>query len=144
MNIQWKPFHTIRLKVILNRLALWKNHSITNWITMTRKSCKHYVWHTEPPFSCVDLIRPHEQCISWSPSLEIEPNTTKYRAKTLLLSYWSTSHTKDTKLRLECCVCVSSIFLGRRSPGEDCIICKSTDVTTRHVRLIDRAFTITC
>ncbi len=30
--------------------------------------------------------------------------------------------------------------LGRHSPGGDRVLCKSTDVTTRHIRLISRTF----
>ena len=43
----------------------------------------------EPPDSCFDLIRSHQQSISWSSPLEIYPTTTKYWkywAETLPLS----------------------------------------------------------
>ena len=39
--------------------------------------------------------------------------------------------------------CVSPILLGRHSPGGDHVLCRSTDVTTRDIRLIDRAITMT-
>ena len=45
--------------------------------------------------SCFDHIWSHQQCI---PPLEMEPATTEYRAESLLLSHWSTSHTSDAKL----------------------------------------------
>ena len=53
---------------------------IINWITTVRKSGKHCVRHTGIPDSCFDLIRSHQQCISWfsTPTLEIEPVTTEY------------------------------------------------------------------
>ena len=53
--------------------------------------------HIETLDSCFDLIRSHQQCILWSPPLEIEPATTECRAKTLPLSHKSTSHTDDTE-----------------------------------------------
>ena len=46
-------------------------------------------------------------------------------------------------MRLWLCEGISSILLGRRSPGGDHVLCKSTDVTTKHIKLIARAFTIT-
>ena len=55
-------------------------------------------WHTETLDTHLDLIRSHQQCILWSPPLEIEPVTTEYRAETLPLSYQSTSYTSDAKL----------------------------------------------
>ena len=47
---------------------------LVNWITITRKSGKH-LRMTETVDSCFDLIRSHQQCIPWSPPLEIEPAT---------------------------------------------------------------------
>ena len=38
---------------------------------MTRKFGKQLVWLIEPMGSCFDLIRSHQQCILWSPLLEI-------------------------------------------------------------------------
>ena len=35
------------------------------------------------------------------------------------------------------------ILLGRHSPGGDHVLCKSTDVTTGHIKLIGHAFTMT-
>ena len=49
------------------------NRGIIYWITMTRKSSKHCGWHKEPLDSCFNLIRSYQQCISWSPLMEIEP-----------------------------------------------------------------------
>ena len=34
---------------------------------------------------------------------------------------------------------VSPILLGRRSSVGDCVLCESTNVTTKHIRLIDHA-----
>ena len=42
---------------------IWRNH-IINWITMSRKSGKHYAQHTEPLDSCFNLNRSHQQCIA--------------------------------------------------------------------------------
>ena len=58
----------------------------------------HYVLHMKPLNSCFDLIRSHQQCIQWSPSLEFEPVTTECRAENLSLSHWSTSLTSHPKL----------------------------------------------
>ena len=69
-----------------------------NWITMTRKSGKHFHATYRTLDSCFDLIRFHQQCIPWSPLLEIEPATTESRAETLPLGHQSTSHTSDAKL----------------------------------------------
>ena len=48
--------------------------------------------------SCFDLIRSHQQCILWSPPLEIEPATTDCRAETLQLSKQSILHTQNVDL----------------------------------------------
>ena len=57
-----------------------------------------YAQHTETLNSCFDLIRSLQQCISWSPPLEIKPSTTEYRAETLPLSHQPILHTSDAKL----------------------------------------------
>ena len=57
-----------------------------------------YAWHTETLESYFNLIWSHQQCIPWSPPLQIEPVTTDCRAKTLQLSHLSISHTSDAKL----------------------------------------------
>ena len=72
--------------------------SIINWINMTRKFNKYCAWHTKTLDSCFDLIRSHQLCITYSPTLEIEPTTTECRIETLLLNYWSTSYTSVAKL----------------------------------------------
>ena len=59
---------------------------VINWITLTRKSSEHCVWYSETLDNCFDFISSHQQCISWSPPLEIEPVTTECRAETLPLS----------------------------------------------------------
>ena len=53
--------------------------------------------HTETLESCFDLIRSYQQCIPWSPTLEIEPTTRECRAETLPLSRQFTLHTCDAK-----------------------------------------------
>ena len=58
-----------------------------------------YTQHTETlDDSCFDLIRSHQQCISWSPLLKIKPATIECRAETLPLNHQSTFHTSDAKL----------------------------------------------
>ena len=57
-----------------------------------------YARHTETLDSCFDHIWSHQQCIPWSPPLEIKPVTTDCRAETLQLSHQSISHTSDAKL----------------------------------------------
>ena len=46
-----------------------------------------YARHMETLDNCFDLIRFHQQCIQWSPLLEIKPVTTDCRAETLQLSH---------------------------------------------------------
>ena len=58
-----------------------------------------YMWYTEPLDSCFNLIISHQQSIPWSHRLEIKPVTTECRAETQTLSYWSTLHTSDAKLK---------------------------------------------
>ena len=66
-----------------------------NWSTITRKSGKYLHTTYRTLDSCFDHIRSHQQHIPWSPPTGA---TTEYRAKTLPLSYWSTSHTSNAKL----------------------------------------------
>ena len=61
-----------------------------------------YSRHTETLDSCFNLIRSHQQCIPWSPPLEIEAATTDCRAESLLLSHESILHTSDAKLTSHC------------------------------------------
>ena len=68
-----------------------------NWITMTRKFSKHSHAAYRTLNSCFDLIGSHQQCIPWSPSLEINPATTKCRIKTVQLGYWTISHISNAK-----------------------------------------------
>ena len=67
------------------------------WIEIPRpkNQANTYVRHTEKLASCFDLIRSHQQCIPWSPPLEIESATTDCRAKTLQLGHRYISHTKN-------------------------------------------------
>ena len=57
-----------------------------------------YARRTETLNNCFDLIRSHQQCISWSPPRWIGPATTDCRADTLQQSQQSISHTSDVKL----------------------------------------------
>ena len=52
-------------------LNFWIELYRKDWITKPRKSDKDCVAHTEPLYTCFDLIKSHRQCISWSPPLEI-------------------------------------------------------------------------
>ena len=61
-------------------------YNLINRITMIRKSSKHCIWHTKALDSSFNLIRSHQQCISWSLLLEVEPAITECRAKTLPLT----------------------------------------------------------
>ena len=61
-------------------------------------SANTYTRHTETLDSYFDLIRSYQQCILWSPPLEIKPVTTDCRAETLQLSQQFTLHTSDAKL----------------------------------------------
>ena len=54
---------------------------------MIRNPANTYSRHTETLDSWFDLIRSHQQCILWSPPLEIELVTTDCRAETLQLSH---------------------------------------------------------
>ena len=74
--------------------------SFVNWIELPwpENLANTYTQHTETLNSCFDLIRSHQQCIPWSPPLEIEPATTDCKAETLQLSHWSISHISDAKL----------------------------------------------
>ena len=55
------------------------------WIELQwPKSPAHiYVRNTETLDSCFDFIRSHQQCITWSPPLQIEPASKNSRADTL-------------------------------------------------------------
>ena len=76
------------------------SRGIILWIELPRPEnpANTYTQHMETPDSCFNLTRSHQQCIPWSPLLEIEPATTDCWAETLQLSQQSISHTSDTKL----------------------------------------------
>ena len=67
-----------------------RRNYIVNLITISGE-------HIETLDSCFDLIRSHQQCISWSPPLEIEPTTAEYKAETLPLGHQPTPHANDAK-----------------------------------------------
>ena len=71
---------------------------LVNLISMTRKSSKLYMRHTEKLDNYFDLITSHQQYIPSFPPLEIEPTTTRCRDEALPLNYWSTSNAKAAKL----------------------------------------------
>ena len=75
----------------LNFLADVYIYIYTNWITMTRKSGKHFHVTYGTLEICFDLIRSHQQCIPWPPPQEIEPATTECRVQTLPQGHWSIS-----------------------------------------------------
>ena len=69
-----------------NRFYIWiEELYYVNWITMTRKSGKHFHATYGTLDSCFDLIRSHQQCIPWSPPLKIEPQNAE-----LKLYHWAT------------------------------------------------------
>ena len=76
------------------------NRGIILWLELiwSENPENTYVQHTETLDSCFDLIRSHQQCITWSPPLEIEPATTDSRAEIPQLSHQFISHTSDPKL----------------------------------------------
>ena len=73
---------------------------LSRWIILPwpDNSANSYAWHMKTLNSCFNLIRSHQQCIPWSPSLEIEPVITDCRAETLQLNQLSISHTSYAKL----------------------------------------------
>ena len=84
-----------------------------------------YARHPETLDSGFDLIRSHQECIPWSPPLDIEPATTDGRAETLQLSQspYRTQWRKLTSHRIweanwhDRVIQVTSVLLQRiRSP----------------------------
>ena len=65
-------------------------------------------WHTVTLDSGFDLIRSHQQCIPWSPPLEIEPATTECRAETLMV-WWDLIRSKQLS---SVSVCHAQVFAG--------------------------------
>ena len=59
-----------------------------------------YAWYTEKLVICFDLIKSHQQCIPWSPPLEMEPVTMDCRVETLQVSQLLISHISDAKLTI--------------------------------------------
>ena len=97
-------FHFLSRGIILWIKLLWPENLVNT-----------YAWHTVTMDSCFDLIRSHQQCILWSPPLEIEPVTTDYGAKTLQLS--SSYHTQAQLLwliNLASLVCDMNCWLSCR------------------------------
>ena len=90
------------LWVLLTRFAsiTWNmTLKSTLWIELPqpKNPANTCVWHMETLDGCFDLIKSHQQCIPWSPPLEIKPATTECRAETLQLSHQSTSYTSDAQ-----------------------------------------------
>ena len=79
------------MKIVHNVLRLTKTLDLSHisylisWLTMTRKPGKYCMRYTGTLDSCFDPIRSHQQCIPWSPPLEIEPATTDPK-----LYHWAT------------------------------------------------------
>ena len=63
---------------------------------MTRKAGEHL--RTKALDSCFDIIKSHQQRMSWSPPLEIEPAIVDCWAETLQLIHEFILHTRDAKL----------------------------------------------
>ena len=115
-----------------NRFYIWKEELYyINWITMSRKSGKHFYAAYETLDSGFDLIRSQQQCISWSPPLEIKPATTETSAETLRLGNRSTSHTSDANNKVKAAVQCS---------GGDRVLCRDQKYFQD---TLGRAFTMT-
>ena len=78
-------------KNAINKMFTNDIYLIINWITMTRKSGRNYVWHTETLDCCFDLIMSCQLRTLWPATLEIKLATIECRTKTLSLSDWSKS-----------------------------------------------------
>ena len=92
--------YSIISKTVFFKSTFFLCKRIISWIELPwpENPANTYARHTETLDSCFDLIRSHQQCILWSPPLEIKPATTDFRAETLQLSYQYLSHTSDAKL----------------------------------------------
>ena len=90
--VTWDYNCFLRIIIIIIIINYQLNyHDQKIWQTLT--------WHRETLDCCFDLIRSHQQCIPWSPPLEIKPVTIDCRAKTLQLSQLFTLHTSDAKYK---------------------------------------------
>ena len=104
---------------------------------MIRKFCKHCVQNTDPSNSCCDLIKSHQQCILCSPPLGIKPATTQCRAKTLPLTYRSTSHNAKSTSHGKCMAKCSSNATNNLTSKKQkvCSLCYWHAETRRRKRL---------
>ena len=77
---------------------------------------------------------------------ETQPVTTQVMPKTTSHGKCKVKKCMSVSLSIRSWVhgCVSSNLLGRRSPGGDCVLSKSTDVNEGHIRLNGCTFTMTC
>ena len=82
-------------------LVFFLSTGIILWIELPwpENLANTYAQHRETLDCYFDLIRSHQQCIPWSPPLEIELATINYRAETLQLSQLIISPTRDAKWR---------------------------------------------
>ena len=76
-NTHPRNYYDLRGKDI-DLYFLFLSRGIILWIELPwpENSMNTYAGHSETLDSCFDLIRSHQQCIPWSPPLEIEPATT--------------------------------------------------------------------
>ena len=76
-------------KVVIRSTFSFLRKGIILWIKLPwhENPANTYARHTETLDSCFNLIRSHQQCIPWSPPLEIKPATTDCSAETLQLSH---------------------------------------------------------
>ena len=74
------------------RTAKSTRQQVLLWIELPwpENPANTYARHTETLDSCFDLIRSHQECIPWSPPLEVKPATTDCRAEKLY--NWPSGH----------------------------------------------------
>ena len=85
-------------KIFSTRLRLWAsifsflNRWIILWIELpwTENLANAWARHMETLDNYFNLFGSHQQCIPWSPPLDIEPATTECSAETLPVSHLST------------------------------------------------------
>ena len=101
---------------------------------MTRKFSKLLHTTNGTLNCCFDLIGSHQQCIPWTPPLEIEPATTE--TQTLSLGYQFMPHISDAKSTSH--GCIRPIWEDSALNGAVSSVRKN--VLSRHIRSCGRAF----
>ena len=91
-NFRGKSNIVVRFSFLSREIILWSE------LPWPENAANTYARDMETLDGYFDQIRSHQQCIPWSPPLEIEPATIDCRAKTLQLSHESISHTSGAKL----------------------------------------------